>query len=89
MRTFGALMQHGGDAEDVVPADVGHGSLDHALTVLQAAVTLEGFPGAVPVPPLRARENLQILTVRHQHNLWSAGHMTRYLRPPARTRYFG
>lgn len=41
-------MQHGGDAEDEVPADVGHRRLDDALTVLQTAITLEGFPGAVP-----------------------------------------
>lgn len=80
--TFGPLMQHGGDAEDVAPADVRHRRLDHALTVLQAAITLEGFPGAVPVSPLGAAENLQILTVRHQHDLWSGGHMTLYRRPP-------
>lgn len=63
-------MQHGGDAEDVVPADVGHRRLDDALTVLQAAITLEGFPGAVPAlwPP-GAAEEVQVLTVRHQHDL--------------------
>lgn len=81
-------MQHGGDAEDVIPADVRHWRLDDASTVLQAAITLEGFPGAIPVSPLGAGENLQILTVRHQHNLWIGGHMTQYRRTPTRTRYF-
>lgn len=41
-------MQHGGDAEDVISADVCHWRLDDALTVLQTAITLERFPGAVP-----------------------------------------
>lgn len=81
-------MQHGGDAEDVIPADVRHWRLDDALAVLQTAITLEGFPGTVPVSPLRAGENVQILTVRHQHDLWIGGHMTRYRRPPTRRRYF-
>lgn len=86
--TFGPLVQHGGDAEDVIPADVCHWRLDDALTVLQAAIALEGFPGAVPVSSLGAAEDLQILTVRHQHDLWIGGHMTHYRRTPTGTRYF-
>lgn len=42
-------MQHGGDAEDVVPADVGHLRLDDALAALQTTVTQESFPTGVSV----------------------------------------
>ena len=49
---------------------VGEG-LDQALAVLQTAVTLELVPGTVGghVPSLRTSEDLQVLTVGHQHNL--------------------
>ena len=62
--TFGPLVQQGRHAEDVVVADVRHGRLDHALAVLQTAVPLEGVP-------LGAREEVQVLAVRHQDNLES------------------
>lgn len=64
-------MQHGGDAEDEVSADVSYRRLDDALAVLQAPITLESLPGDVParVPALGACEYLQVLTVRHQHDL--------------------
>lgn len=69
--TFSSLVQHGGDAEDEVFADVGHRRLDDALAVLQTTITLECFPAPSPtgVASLRGGEDLQILTVRHQHDL--------------------
>lgn len=64
-------MQHGGDTEDVILADFRHGRLDDALAVLQTAVPLEGLPavGAGCVSSLGGREDLQVLTVRHQDDL--------------------
>lgn len=44
---FNSLVQKSRHAEDVIPADISHGGSHHCLAVLQTAVTLEGFPGAV------------------------------------------
>ena len=43
----------------------------HLVLILQTAVALEGVPGTVygHVTSLRSNEDLQFLTVRHQHNL--------------------
>lgn len=46
--TLRSLVQHGGDAEDEVSANVSHLRLDDALAVLQTTITLESFPSAVP-----------------------------------------
>ena len=66
--TFGSLVQHGGNAEDEVSADVRHRCLDDTLAVLQTPITLKCFPCIVPtgVPP---SEYLQVFTMWHQHNL--------------------
>lgn len=52
--TFSSLVQHGGDAEDEVSADVSYRRLDDTLAVLQAPITLESLPGDIParVPAL-------------------------------------
>lgn len=44
---FNSLVQKSRHAEYVISADVGHGGFHHSLAVLQTAVALEGFPGAV------------------------------------------
>lgn len=73
-------MQHGRDAEDEVSADVGHWSLDDALAVLQTSIALKRFPAAVPVgvSSLGGCEDLQVFTVRHQHDLRQGNHKTDY-----------
>lgn len=66
-------MQKSRNAEDVISADISHGGFHHRLAVLQTAVTLEGFPGAVghQIPTLwsRARENIQVFAVWHEDDL--------------------
>lgn len=63
-------MQQGGDAEDVVVADVRHGALDDALTALQTSVALKRVPRCIAVDPV---EHVQLPDPGNQHQLHREG----------------
>lgn len=65
-RTHGSVVQHGGDAEDVVFTDVRHGAFDDAPAALQTSVALEHIPRSLTVDPV---EHVQLPDPRHQHQL--------------------
>ena len=60
-------MQQGGDAEDVVFADVGHGAFDDALAALQTPVALERIPRSLTFD---AMEHVHLLDPGYQHQLY-------------------
>lgn len=62
-------MQQSGDTEDIVVADVGHGTFDDVLAGLQTAVTLERIPRSLAIDPV---EYVQLSDPGYQHQLHRA-----------------